>query len=171
MRCTRQLRQNLLIHFAEHLDLWLINYYSSQLRFAHQGRSLYGRLSAAFRWVWCFSSDESVCPRSAVDLDSGDELMPTKCPHSSHPSNLQDRTLVLLSSTKIMTKSSSTNLYHVTKTRRDVNAGHVTMTIIKCIMQYRWRIEYRFRNKPSQLLLKTSPIAFRGGSPPIKSRV
>ncbi len=39
-----------------------------------------------------FSSDESVCPRSAVDLDSGDELMPTKCPHSSHPSNLQDRT-------------------------------------------------------------------------------
>ncbi len=24
--------------------------------------------------------------------DSGDELMPTKCPHSSHPSNLQDRT-------------------------------------------------------------------------------
>ncbi len=23
---------------------------------------------------------------------SGDELMPTKCPHSSHPSNLQDRT-------------------------------------------------------------------------------
>ncbi len=33
--------------------------------------------------------------------------------------------------------SSSTNLYHVTKTRRNVNAGHVTMTIIKCIMQYR----------------------------------
>ncbi len=27
-----------------------------------------------------------------MDLDSGDELMPTKCPHSSHPSNLQDRT-------------------------------------------------------------------------------
>ncbi len=45
-----------------------------------------------FRGVWCFSSDESVCPQSAVDLDSGDELMPTKCPHSSHPSNLQDRT-------------------------------------------------------------------------------
>ncbi len=40
-----------------------------------------------------FSSDESVCPLSVVDLkDSGDELMPTKCPHSSHPSNLQDRT-------------------------------------------------------------------------------
>ncbi|KAF4098610.1 hypothetical protein G5714_020640 [Onychostoma macrolepis] len=36
---------------------------------------------------------ESVCPLSVVDLkDSGDELMPTKCPHSSHPSNLQDRT-------------------------------------------------------------------------------
>ncbi len=113
--------------------------------------------------------------------------------------------------------SSSTNLYHVTKTRRNVNACHVTMTIIKCIMQYCWRIKTRlnvvyilkttkmspfsltetkcynvissrlvalllfcsicflcltsgrqgcqvFATKPAQLLLKTSPIAFRGGS-------
>ncbi len=29
------------------------------------------------------------------------------------------------------------------ETRRNVNAGHVTMTIIKCIMQYRWRIKTR----------------------------
>ncbi len=116
----------------------------------------------------------------------------------------------------------------MTKTRRDnVNAGHVTMTIIKCIMQYHWQIKTRlnvvykiktakmslnfcwpkrdetkcynvissrlvalllfcsisvscdltltyfrgcqgcqvFATKPAQLLLKTSPIAFRGGFP------
>ncbi len=29
------------------------------------------------------------------------------------------------------------------ETRRNVNAGHVTITIIKCIMQYRWRIKTR----------------------------
>ncbi|RXN17490.1 hypothetical protein ROHU_026770 [Labeo rohita] len=30
--------------------------------------------------------DESICPQSVVDLkDSGDELMLTKCPYSSHP--------------------------------------------------------------------------------------
>ncbi|KAL1270079.1 hypothetical protein QQF64_032368 [Cirrhinus molitorella] len=38
--------------------------------------------------------DESVCPRSVVDLkDSGDELMANKCPRSSHPSDLQDISL------------------------------------------------------------------------------
>ncbi len=64
-----------------------------QLRFAHSRGGLDGRSSAAFSWVWHFLKDESVCPGSVVDLkDSGDELTPTKCPHSSHPSNLQDRT-------------------------------------------------------------------------------
>ncbi len=29
------------------------------------------------------------------------------------------------------------------ETRRNVNAGHVTMTIIKCLMQYCWRIQMR----------------------------
>ncbi len=29
------------------------------------------------------------------------------------------------------------------ETRRNVNAGHVTMTIIKYILQYRWRIKTR----------------------------
>ncbi len=93
MRCTRQLREYLFLHFAEQPRLWLINYYSSQLSSLIRGRCLDGRSSTAIRWVWQFlKTDESVCPRSVVDLkDSGDELMPTKCPHSSHPSNLQDR--------------------------------------------------------------------------------
>ncbi len=93
MRVTRQLHQNLFLHFAEQPRLWLKLNYSSQLRFAHSRAGLDGRSSAAFRWVWHFFKDESVCPWSVVDLkDSGDELMPTKCSHSSHPSNLQDRT-------------------------------------------------------------------------------
>ncbi len=54
-----------------------------------------------------------------------------------------DRTSVAFVNENYDEISSSTNLYHVTKTRRDVNAGHVTMTIIKCIMQYRWRIKTR----------------------------
>ncbi len=74
------------------LDLWLINYYSSQLRFAHQRAVSVWPLLCSVQVSMMFFLDESVCPRSAVDLDSGDELMPTKCPHSSHPSNLQDRT-------------------------------------------------------------------------------
>ncbi len=94
MLCTRQLRQNLLLHFAEQTRLWLINYYSSQLRFAHQRAVPVWPLLCSVQVSMTFSkSDESVCPQSVVDLkDSGDELMPTKCPHSSHPSNLQDRT-------------------------------------------------------------------------------
>ncbi len=88
MRCPRQLRQNLFLHFAEQPRLWLKLNYSSQLWFAYSTASLDGCSSAAFMWVWHFLKDESVCPRSVVDLkDSGDELMPTKCPHSFHPSN------------------------------------------------------------------------------------
>ncbi len=54
-------------------------------------------------------------------------------------------TVVLLSSTKIMTKyrRQRTFITWRNETRRNVNAGHVTMTIIKCIMQYRWRIKTR----------------------------
>ncbi len=36
MRCTRQLCQNLLLHFAEQPRFMAYKYYSSQLRFAHQ---------------------------------------------------------------------------------------------------------------------------------------
>ncbi len=63
--------------------------------------------------------------------------------------------IVLLSSTKIMTKyRRQRKLWRniivneplsrdENETRRNVNAGHVTMTIMKCIMQYRWRIKTR----------------------------
>ncbi len=78
-----------------------LNYYSSQLRFSHSREGLDGRSSAAFRWVWHFLKDESVCPRSVVDLNnSGDELMPTPVMSSCRlnvcilltPLKLQDRT-------------------------------------------------------------------------------
>ncbi len=52
---------------------------------------------------------------------------------------------MLLSSTKIVMKyrRQRTFITWRNETRRNVNAGHVTMTIIKCIMQYRWRIKTR----------------------------
>ncbi len=77
MWSPRQLRQNLFLHLLNNLEYGL-NYYSSQLRFTHARAGLDGRSSAAFRWVWLFLQDESVCPRLGVDLkDSGNELMPT----------------------------------------------------------------------------------------------
>ncbi len=90
MRSPRQLRQNLFLHFAEP-RLWL-----KLLQLTVKVRSFEGRpvaTPAAFRWVWHFLKDSLSALCSAVDLkDSGDELMPTKCPHSFHPSNLQDKT-------------------------------------------------------------------------------
>ncbi len=44
--------------------------------------------------------------------------------------------VVLLSSTKIMTKYRQPLSRDENKMRRNVNTDHVTMTIIKCIMQY-----------------------------------
>ncbi len=108
MQCTRQLRLNLFLHFAEQHRLWLIDYYSSQLRFAHQRAvNVWPPLCSGQVSMKHFSSDESVCPQSVVDLkDSGDELMPTKCPHSSHPLNLQDRTSARLLTSPSMAERS-----------------------------------------------------------------
>ncbi len=56
-----------------------LNYYNSRLSRPH------GCSSAAFRWVWHFLKGSPSALWSAVDLrDSDDELVPTKCPHSSH---------------------------------------------------------------------------------------
>ncbi len=65
--------------------------------------------------------------------------------HTNTLSHALTHTLVLLLSTKIMTKyhGQRTFITWRNETRRNVNAGHVTMTIIKCIMQYRWRIKTR----------------------------
>ncbi len=78
-----KLRQNLFLHFAVP-RLWL-----KLLQLTVKVRSFEGRphgcSSAAFRWVWHFLKDSPSALWSAVDLrDSGDELMPTKCLHSSH---------------------------------------------------------------------------------------
>ncbi len=93
MRCTRQLRQNLFLHFAEQprFMAYKLLQLTVEVRSSEGGLFMAAPLQRSGEYD-VFSSDESVCPRSAVDLDSGDELMPTKCPHSSHPSNLQDRT-------------------------------------------------------------------------------
>ncbi len=93
MRCTRQLRQNLFLHFAEQprFMAYKLLQLTVEVRSSEGGLCMAAPLQRSGEYD-VFSSDESVCPRSAVDLDSGDELMPTKCPHSSHPSNLQDRT-------------------------------------------------------------------------------
>ncbi len=91
MRSPWQLRQNLFLHFAEP-RLWLKLLQLTVKVRSFEGRPD-GRSSAAFRWVWHFLKDSPSALWSAMDLrDSGDELMPTKCPHSTHPSNLQDRT-------------------------------------------------------------------------------
>ncbi len=93
MRCTRQLRQNLFLHFAEQprFMAYKLLQLTVEVRSSEGGLCMAAPLQRSGEYD-VFSSDESVCPQSAVDLDSGDELMPTKCPHSSHPSNLQDRT-------------------------------------------------------------------------------
>ncbi len=93
MQCTRQLRQNLFLHFAEQprFMAYKLLQLTVEVRSSEGGLCMAAPLQSSGEYD-VFSSDESVCPRSAVDLDSGDEHMPTKCPHSSHPSNLQDRT-------------------------------------------------------------------------------
>ncbi len=77
------IRQNLFLHLAEP-RLWL-----KMLQLTVKVRSFEGRphgcSSAAFRWVWHFLKVVRLPSDQRWDLrDSGDELMQTKGPHSSH---------------------------------------------------------------------------------------
>ncbi len=93
MRSPWQLRQNLFLHFAEQprFMAYKLLQLTVEVRSSEGGLCMAAPLQRSGEYD-VFSSDESICPQSSVDLDSGDELMPTKCPHFSHPSNLQDRT-------------------------------------------------------------------------------